>query len=382
MAFPHTLRLLLAGILAIPALVLLLAVAPIIIVLSIPSLAILVRRKRNLFTSFTHSSSSSTDSSGSGSRRSSPLLKHAVVTGGSSGIGLSIAVELAKRGCENVTIMARREAQLADAKKKVEEVLFSLSKSTTVRTISVDITDDKELNRVVATLCGEVGPPSLLFNCAGVSIPLDFEDLTPSNFQSQVKLNYLGSAYVVKAFLPYMEQQNHIGGSIVLTSSMAGQAGTYGYSSYAPTKFALRGFAECLSMELAAHKSNVNIILAYPPDTNTPGYEVENRNKPEACRLISEGSGIWDPDVVGKKIVKEACKSNPSFDIYFGIDGWMLSTLACGFNPVTSVLDAVCQVSIMGLLRFVSLFYLMDFGRITQNCIDSSENASVKPKED
>jgi 3-dehydrosphinganine reductase len=98
--------------------------------------------------------------------------------------------------------------------------------------------------------------------------------------------------------------------------------------------------------------------------------------------LISEGSGIWDPDVVGKKIVKEACKSNPSFDIYFGIDGWMLSTLACGFNPVTSVLDAVCQVSMMGLLRFVSLFYLMDFGRITQNCIDSSENASDKPKED
>jgi 3-dehydrosphinganine reductase len=310
------------------------------------------------------------------------------VTGGSSGIGLSIAIELAKRGCENVTILARREAQLADAKKKVEEVSFSLSKSnkgtnvTTVRTISVDITDDKELNRVVATLCGEVGPPSLLFNCAGVSIPLDFEDLTPSNFQSQVKLNYLGSAYVVKAFLPYMEQQNHIGGNIVLTSSMAGKPGTYGYSSYAPTKFALRGFAECLSMELAAHKSNVNIILAYPPDTNTPGYEVENRNKPEACRLISEGSGIWDPDVVGKQIVKEACKSNPSFDIYFGIDGWMLSTLACGFNPVTSVLDAVCQVSMMGLLRFVSLFYLMDFGRITQNCIDSSENASDKPKED
>jgi hypothetical protein len=142
MAFPHTLRLLLAGILAIPALVLLLAIAPIIIVLSIPSLAILVRRKRNLFTSFARSSSSSssTDSSGSGSRRSSPLLQHAVVTGGSSGIGLSIAIELAKRGCENVTILARREAQLADAKKKVEEVSFSLSKSnkgtnvTTVRT--------------------------------------------------------------------------------------------------------------------------------------------------------------------------------------------------------------------------------------------------------
>lgn len=46
----------------------------------------------------------------------------------------------------------------------------------------------------------------------------------------------------------------------------------------------------------------------------------------------------------------------------------MLSTLTAGMNPVTSVFDAVWQVSLMGLLRFVSLFYLMDFGRLTQNC--------------
>lgn len=60
--------------------------------------------------------------------------------------------------------------------------------------------------------------------------------------------------------------------------------------------------------------------------------------------------------------------ANPPFDIYFGVDGWMLSMLSCGMNPVTSVIDVVCQVAMMGLLRFVSLFYLMDFGRITQKC--------------
>ena len=374
MAFPHTLRLLLAGILSLPALLLLLAVAPLIFVLSIPSLAILVRRKRNLFPSFADSGDDG--SSSSSSRRSYPLLQHAVVTGGSSGIGLSIALELAKKGCQNITLLARKEGQLAEAKKLVEEAVFASmlkgkgTKATTVRTISVDITDDKAVNEAAEDLCGEVGPPSLIFNCAGVSVPLDFEDLSPANFRSQVKLNYLGSTYIVKAFLPYMEQQNHIGGNIVLTSSMSGQAGTYGYSAYSPTKFAIRGFAECLSMELTAHKSNVNIMLAYPPDTNTPGYEIENQNKPEPCRLISESGGIWEPDVVGKHIVKEALKSNPTFDIYFGIDGWMLSMLTSGMNPVTSVFDAVCQVALMGLLRFISLFYLMDFGRLTQNCSD------------
>ncbi|KAL7440000.1 hypothetical protein ACHAXM_012185 [Skeletonema potamos] len=383
MAFPHTLRLVIAGILSLPALLLLLAVAPIIFVLSIPSLAILVRRKRNLFPSFADTLSSDAESSS----RSYPLLKHAVVTGGSSGIGLSIALELARRGCENITLLARKEGQLAEAKKRVEEAVFASmlqgngTKATIIRTISIDITDDKALNKVAQDLCGTVGPPSLIFNCAGVAVPLDFEDLSPSNFRSQVKLNYLGSTYVVKSFLPYMEEQNHTGGNIVLTSSMSGQAGTYGYSAYSPTKFAIRGFAECLSMELAAHKSNVNIMLAYPPDTNTPGYEIENQNKPEACRLISESGGIWEPDVVGKKIVKEALKSNPSFDIYFGLDGWMLSMLTSGMNPVTSVFDAVCQVALMGLLRFISLFYLMDFGRLTQNCADQIKTKDAS-KED
>lgn len=74
---------------------------------------------------------------------------------------------------------------------------------------------------------------------------------------------------------------------------------------------------------------------------------------------------------VGRKIVNEALSSNPTFDIYFGIDGWMLAMLTSGMNPVTSLTDAICQVALMGLLRFVSLFYLMDFGRLTQKCNDS-----------
>lgn len=81
---------------------------------------------------------------------------------------------------------------------------------------------------------------------------------------------------------------------------------------------------------------------------------------------------------VGKKMVNEALSSNPTFDIYFGLDGWMLSMLTSGMNPVTSIRDAICQVTLMGLLRFISLFYLMDFGRITQNCHDTKK---IAPKD-
>ena len=296
--FPHLLRLIIAGILAIPVLLILITVAPFIVLLSIPSLAILVRRKHNLFPTY----GACTKNNIATTNGRHPLLEHAVITGGSSGIGLSIAIELAKKGCRHITLVARKVEQLENAKLLIKKA--AVDSTTVVHTVSVDVTDYTSLEKAAENLCtaapdsnnSSPGPPTLLFHCAGFSIPLAFEDLSADNFHSQMNVNYLGSVHIVKAFLPHMTKSK-TGGNIILTSSMSGQTGTFGYSAYSPTKFALRGFVECLSMELAAKKCNVNISLAYPPDTKTPGYEIENLNKPEECRLISEGSGIWDPDV-------------------------------------------------------------------------------------
>jgi len=67
---------------------------------------------------------------------------------------------------------------------------------------------------------------------------------------------------------------------------------------------------------------------------------------------------------VAKQMVSSVLQHRPAFSIYFGLEGWMLSTLSAGMNPAHSVLDALCQILLMGLFRFVSFFYLMDFRRI------------------
>lgn len=99
-----------------------------------------------------------------------------------------------------------------------------------------------------------------------------------------------------------------------------------------------------------------------------------------AHSILSIAPKNWNS--VGNKIVNAALSHNPSFDIYFGLDGWMLSTISAGMSPVTSLFDALCQISTMGLLRLISLFYLMDFGRITQNLHDTKLNKAKDRKKD
>ena len=63
-------------------------------------------------------------------------------------------------------------------------------------------------------------------------------------------------------------------------------------------------------------------------------------------------------------MVSCAIQPNPPFHVYFGLEGWMVSTLTAGMGPVRTMVDALCQITLMGILRLVSLFYLMDFRRI------------------
>merc|ERR1719316_358563 len=123
-------------------------------------------------------------------------------------------------------------------------------------------------------------------------------DLEPEAFAAQVHLNYLGAVYAVKAVLPAMVGRGR--GRVLLVASAAATIGFCGYGAYAPTKYALRGFAECLRNEVAG--TGVRVGIAYPPDTDTPGFAEENKTKPAETLDISPPS-LYAADEAARGIV-------------------------------------------------------------------------------
>jgi 3-dehydrosphinganine reductase len=331
-------NLIVGGILSLPGLLLHVVTAPVIALLSAPAMIFLVYSKPKQA-----KKALSTD----------PSLKRMIVTGGSSGIGKSIAVAAAKQGIAEVVIIARNKERLEEAKKEITQA----NSSIVVKALSVDVERPESLAEAAKEIfTKDPTPPKTthLFCCAGAAYPQYFQDIPPEEFSKAVHTNQLGSIFTSQAFVPLMTS-----GSVTFCSSGAGQIGVFGLASYSPTKFALRGYAECLHIELC--ESPIYVQVAYPPDTDTPGFAEENKTKPYETKKISEMAGLAKPEDIGGSMLKEALKENPPFNVYFGREGWLVTTLTCGFQPVSTVLDAMAQVSVMSVTRWISLFVLNDW---------------------
>ena len=248
--------------------------APLIALLAIPPLFLLVFRKQ--------------DNNKKSVAQRRPV-DHVVICGGSSGIGLEIAKECVKRGVPRVTILARNPKRLENAKNELEAI--KREEKQTLQAISVSVSDYEALQKVAKDLSFKKDDRTVLFNAAGISYTSEFEKVPVEQFQKLVATNQLGAMYLVRAFLPHLHQ-----GCIVLTSSAAAQVGMYGYTAYSPTKYALRGFAETLHAELIKSHPNVSVQIAFPVDTNTPGYEEEKQMMPEITKALNDSGGLENPE--------------------------------------------------------------------------------------
>jgi short-subunit dehydrogenase len=203
-----------------------------------------------------------------------------IITGGSKGIGLSIAKVFAERTSRTIVLIARNEKDLEEAKKRCLEW-----GATDVKIISVDLTSENE----VAAIDFESLNPGILINNAGVFLFKNLSDTSAEEFDLQYRLNTFTAFNMSKSVLPVLKKQGR--GLIVNICSQASIKG-YGESgAYTMSKHALLGYTRSLRQEVAESNIAVSAMnLGQTYSTSWEGIDVDPK------KLI-------DPEDVGKIIL-------------------------------------------------------------------------------
>ena len=179
--------------------------------------------------------------------------KTAVVTGGSSGIGLAIARRFAAEGA-NVYIVGRRQAQLDEAVALI---------GARAHAVQGDVTVAGDLERLFATVKKEAQRLDILITSSGVSEYATLDQMTEKHFDDAFNLNVRAMVFTVQ----HAVRQMASGSTIVLIGSIAGSIGNPGFATYSATKAAVRSYARTWSHELAPRGIRVNTLSPGPTDT-------------------------------------------------------------------------------------------------------------------
>jgi 3-dehydrosphinganine reductase len=205
--------------------------------------------------------------------------KRVFVTGGSSGIGLSLARMLVGYGA-HVWIAARGQERLDAALAELRAIARPEQK---LGATAMDISDRAQVEAAAKGVLAGLGGLDILVNNAGIAHPATALETTGEVYDSMMRVNYFGAVNVTSAFLPHFRAQRS--GHVAMVSSMLGFMGIYGYTAYAASKYALTGYSDCLRQELL--DMNVGITVIFPPDTDTPQLVEENRIKPPETKAIA-----------------------------------------------------------------------------------------------
>jgi short-subunit dehydrogenase len=174
------------------------------------------------------------------------------ITGASSGIGKSLAIELAKKSTKLI-LSSRNELKLNEVKKKCEN-------QENIKILPLDLEDYNNLVHKTKEAIALFGKINVLFNNGGISQRSLVKDTTIAVDKKIMDINYLGTVALTKALLPYFIEQNN--GVFVVTTSIVGKIGTPLRSSYAASKHALHGFFDSLRAEV--YSNNIKVTLACP----------------------------------------------------------------------------------------------------------------------
>lgn len=238
--------------------------------------------------------------------------KVVLVTGGISGIGRLITIELAKRGY--IVYASTREIQSEDVstiKTKAND------ENLTIIPVYIDLQQSDSITKAVATIIKDKGHIDILVNNAGIGYFAAIEDIKPDEFMNEVQVNVLGAVQTTQAVLPHMREQHS--GKIINMSSIMGFSTAPLNGPYSASKYALEAITETLAVEVKRfgidvillqigdfHSSFLKNALKHSYSSESAYYKLYKRQETK----IGAGDRGKDPVAVANFIVKLCNEKN------------------------------------------------------------------------
>lgn len=199
----------------------------------------------------------------------------AVVTGGSSGIGLAVARVLGEAGCR-VAVCARTRDRLERAADALREV------APEVVAVPADVSREEDVARLADRVRDTLGPADVLVNNAGVATFGRFLELGPEDFDRVFGVNVRGAFLCARAFVPDMVARGD--GVVVNVASLAGKNAFATGSVYAASKHAVMGLSRCMMLDLRA--DGVRVITVCPGSVDTPFFDKQDHMTPDRAKIL------------------------------------------------------------------------------------------------
>lgn len=206
-------------------------------------------------------------------RELSFLGRSVVITGGSRGLGLVMARQLADEGA-SLTLLARDEDELRRAEQELT------ARNAQVLTLVCDVRDRDQVNAAIERVVAHFGRIDVLINNAGVITVAPIEHLEIEDFEDALATHMWAALYTMRASVPHMKRQG--GGRIVNISSIGGKVAVPHLTPYAASKFALIGLSDGMRAELS--KDNIRVTTVAPGLLRTgspPNVFVKGQHKKE-----------------------------------------------------------------------------------------------------
>lgn len=178
--------------------------------------------------------------------------KKVLVTGSGTGLGREIALEFARQGADVVLHYVHSADGALSA---VEEIRSAGGKAIAIK---ADFSDVNETKKLAIEAIEFLGGLDVLINNAGITMTLEFEKVTPEQFDMMYDVNVRAQFFLLQTLLPAMVKQG--GGAVINLSSVHGISANKGHSVYAGTKGAIIAYSREIAIELAPQGIRVNVI--------------------------------------------------------------------------------------------------------------------------